>query len=52
MFGQELAAAKNNLRLINKQLISLGKPFTPVYLTQDSYNAIVYSDPEPVATIG
>jgi len=52
MFGQELASSKNNLRLINKQLTSMGKPFTPVYMTQDAYNAIVNSDPEPVASTG
>ena len=38
--------SRNHLRAFNRQLVTLGLTYTPVYLSQDEYNLIVSSPNE------
>ena len=41
VFEHLLIASRNHLRAFNRQLVNLGLVYTPVYLTQEEYDAIV-----------
>ncbi|MEN6611781.1 MAG: DUF2202 domain-containing protein [Methanoregulaceae archaeon] len=43
MYGKELSLSRNDLRLIVGQIQGFGGNYTPVYITADSYNAIISS---------
>jgi|GEM_PF-719649 len=50
IYSQQLAFASNNLRAISQQLGGYGQSYTPQYLSQDAYNAIVTTPIEAVPT--
>jgi len=41
IYQSELAQSRNDLRLIVGQIQAFGGNYTPVYITADSYNAII-----------
>jgi hypothetical protein len=46
VFENLLKGSRNHLRAFNRQLLSLGLTYTPVYISQEEYDQIVSSPNE------
>lgn len=51
MYGKELSLARNDLRLIVGQIQSFGGNYTPIYITPETYNAILSSPMESLPEV-
>ncbi|MCK9630945.1 MAG: DUF2202 domain-containing protein [Methanoregula sp.] len=48
IYRQQLASARNNLRLLNQWITAYGGTYTPTYITQASYNEIISTPMEQI----
>jgi len=48
IYQQQLAFSRNNVRALAQWITAFGGTYTPTYITQDYYNALINSPAEPV----
>ena len=48
IYRQQLAFSRNNVRALVQWITAFGGTYTPTYITQDYYNALINSPAEPV----